>query len=86
MWFINFILGSAVAVTLLVLGASAYFDHTASSRMSGIVEVVPLPRAAPRPHKPQTAVVDEEIVRDPKPSKAIKVRHRTQNKGRRATW
>jgi hypothetical protein len=88
MWFVNFVLGAAVAVTVLVFGSAAYFDHVASVTPQ-VIEVIPIPRAAPRPPKPQTvADEDEDVVREPKPKsgKSAHVRHRPRAGGRGATW
>jgi hypothetical protein len=85
MWFVNFVLGAAVAVTLLVLGTAVYIDRTAA-QLSDTPEVVPLPRAAPRPPKPQTAaIVDDETVRESPPGKGGKARHHQRGGARRGT-
>lgn len=84
MWFINFVLASAVAVTILVLGASTYIDHRVTSAPQ--VSEVPLPRAAPRPKVKPVTVVEDEIVREPTAGKAAKARHWRRDGGRRGTW
>jgi hypothetical protein len=83
MWFVTFVLGSAVAVTILVLGASAYVDHRIAS-VPQMTEVVPIPRAAPRPKVRPTALVEDEVVREPEARKGA--RHWKRDSGRRGTW
>jgi hypothetical protein len=90
MWFISFVFGAAIFISLLLCGLVSYLERAAvaQAHATALTAFVPLPPPRPPlPPKVQAAKIEVEIVREPREGDSVpKGRRKPSQVSGRPTW